>query len=85
MSDLEDEPRTKPDDEARRRDHLRVVEAPARHGAVEGGGAVARPRTIGRLIAQTALIADSAASRREVEDLERGPRRGAARLLGRFR
>jgi len=67
----------------RRRDHLSVVAdttpraVPDRHGS-------ARPRTIGRLIAQTALIADSAVSRRE-SDVEAGGPRRSGRLLGRFR
>lgn len=68
-------------DETRRRDHLRVVSEPA---TAEGVVAPARPRTIGRVIAQTALIADGAMSRRrELTTTE--TRSGVGRLLGRFR
>lgn len=60
---------------------LRLVPEPADSGV----GGAARPRTIGRLIAQTALIADSAVTRRRVADtLPTYPGRGG-RLLGRFR
>ncbi len=72
---------TPPAEETRRRDHLRLVAEPV----VEAGAVPApRPRTIGRLIAQTALIADSAISRRraEPEDARSGM---AGRLFGRFR
>lgn len=64
----------------RRRDHLRLVVEPV----TEPGAAPApRPRTIGRLIAQTALIADSAVTRRSLEPEDQ--RGMAGRLFGRFR
>ncbi len=69
---------------ARSRDHLRLVPSEA---LPVGTPPAARPRTIGRVIAQTALIADSALTRRRMED-DRTPNLGrgvANRLLGRFR
>jgi hypothetical protein len=66
-------------DEPRRRDHLSVVSEPA----VVEGAMPARPRTIGRVIAQTALIADSAVTRRRATPPQES--RGVSRLLGRFR
>lgn len=70
------------------RRHLHVVAEPAPvadAGAIDAMRApAARPRTIGRLIATTALIADSAVTRRRLD--EDMPQRGmAGRLLGRFR
>ncbi|MCZ4497380.1 MAG: hypothetical protein JWM25_1965 [Thermoleophilia bacterium] len=79
------------DSPERRRDHLRLVTAapiPAMAGApVLGATAVPRPRTIGRLIAQTALIADSAVTRKRMDrDLPGNGERGiAGKLLGKFR
>jgi hypothetical protein len=67
-----------PDETPRRRDHLSVVTEPEMIPA----SAAARPRTIGRVIAQTALLADSALHRRRAETPET---RGMGRLLGRFR
>ena len=75
---------TKSDSETptRRRDHLRLVtEQPSVEAEV---AASVRPRTIGRLIAQTALIAETAAMRRK-EQRETPPPRGINRLMGRFR
>ena len=69
---------------ARSRDHLRLVPTEA---LPVGTPPAARPRTIGRIIAQTALIADSALTRRRM-DSDRSPNLGrgvAGRLLGRFR
>ncbi|MCW2950333.1 MAG: hypothetical protein JWN41_1346 [Thermoleophilia bacterium] len=68
--------------DGRRRDHLRlVVEQPSLEAEV---AAAIRPRTIGRLIAQTALIAESATNRRAEERVQ--PPRGIAdRFIGRFR
>lgn len=82
MQAMSDEPRdTTTEAPTRRRDHLRVVEdVPVDLHA----GPPPRPRTIGRLIAQTALIADSAVTRRRLEEPD--ARAGmAGRLLGRFR
>ena len=59
--------------------HLWLVPEPA----LDASAAAPRPRTIGRLIAQTALIADSALTRRRLDDDE--GQRGIGRLLGRFR
>ncbi|MCW2956078.1 MAG: hypothetical protein JWO69_947 [Thermoleophilia bacterium] len=96
MQAMSDEPAT-PDETAtkatdRRRDHLRLVTAtsmPPMAAPVLGDAAVVRPRTIGRLIAQTAMIADSAVQRRKLERDVRdrgGAERGiAGKLLGRFR
>lgn len=67
-------------DETRRRDHLRVIA----DGPVAAGEPPARPRSIGRVIAQTALIADGAISRRAAGTAP-GDARGVGRLLGRFR
>ncbi|MBC7460495.1 MAG: hypothetical protein H7287_03965 [Thermoleophilia bacterium] len=72
-----------PDDDApRRRDHLRLVtEQPSAEAEL---AAAMRPRSIGRLIAQTALIAETAAMRRREQRAE--PQRGGiGRLMGRFR
>lgn len=70
-------------DDARRREHLRLV---ADEPIPAGVPPAARPRTIGRVIAQTALIADSAVTRRRMEDHLPDIGRGmAGRLLGRFR
>jgi hypothetical protein len=67
----------------RRRDHLRLVtELPSAEAET---AAAIRPRTIGRLIAQTALIADSAVMRRREERTEHEARGLTGRLLGRFR
>ena len=79
---MSDAPRTPDDssDEPRRRDHLRVVADPP----VAAGGPPPRPRSIGRVIAQTALIADSAVTRRKAAPTFHEPR-GVGRLLGRFR
>jgi hypothetical protein len=66
-------------DEPRRRDHLSVVTEPA----PAAGAPPARPRTIGRVIAQTALLADSAMTRRRADPPHEV--RGVSRLLGRFR
>ena len=66
-------------DEPRRRDHLSVVTDPP----LPEGAAPVRPRTIGRVIAQTALLADSAMTRRRAEPPNE--LRGVGRLLGRFR
>ena len=85
---MSDEPRhpreSSSDDTSRRRDHLSlVVDAPTPIIA----SPAARPRTIGRVIAQTALIADSAVTRRRVDDRlpDAGGRGMAGRLLNRFR
>ncbi|MCB0879803.1 MAG: hypothetical protein KDC46_12595 [Thermoleophilia bacterium] len=68
---------------ARSRDHLRLVSTPPLEA---GTPPAARPRTIGRVIAQTALIADSAVTRRRLDDRTPDAGRGmAGRLLGRFR
>jgi hypothetical protein len=80
MSDEPRDTRATTSDEPRRRDHLRLVAEPV---AVAGAAPAPRPRTIGRLIAQTALIADSAVSRRRMEPADRGGMGG--RLFGRFR
>lgn len=71
-------------DTPRTRDHLRLVTEPE---TVEAAVAAAgRPRTIGRLIAQTALIAESTVNRRrDHEAAGHGPRGIGERLLGRFR
>ena len=67
----------------RRRDHLRLVTEPP---SVEAETAAAvRPRTIGRLIAQTAMIADTAVMRRSEERGADASRGLAGRLLHRFR
>jgi hypothetical protein len=66
----------------RRRDHLRLVtEQPSVEAEV---AAAIRPRTIGRLIAQTALIAETATMRRR-EEKAVAQRGGIGRLMGRFR
>jgi hypothetical protein len=85
MSESPRTPRESSSDEPRRRDHLSlVVEAPIALAPGELPVPAQRPRTIGRLIAQTALIADSAVNRRRLD--EHGDGRGmAGRLLGRFR
>lgn len=72
-----------PRSDARSRGHLRlVVDGPVDVTAPPA----ARPRTIGRVIAQTALIADSAVTRRRMDSSLPEPGRGmAGRLLGRFR
>ena len=78
-------PPTRVTDEASAVPRLRVVRDDA-GSASRGPGAAPpapRPRTIGRLIAQTALIADSAVARRSEADLQ--PRGVSGRLLGRFR
>jgi hypothetical protein len=72
------------DDTSRRRDHLSLVadaQTPSMALPIE------RPRTIGRVIAQAALIADSAVTRRRVDERlpDAGGRGMAGRLLGRFR
>lgn len=67
-----------PDETPRRRDHLSVVTEPEMIPA----STPVRARTIGRVIAQTALLADSAMTRRRAEPPEA---RGVVRLLGRFR
>jgi hypothetical protein len=77
MSD--DAPTT--DEEPRRRDHLRVITEPE----LPEGAMPARPRTIGRVIAQTALLADSAMHRRHMNAPTQADLRGVGRLLGRFR
>lgn len=64
------------------RDHLRLVLDEPVDPRVPPA---ARPRTIGRVIAQTALIADSAVTRRRMEDRSPESRGVAGRLLGRFR
>lgn len=70
-------------DDAPRRDHLRLVSSDP---VPVGVPPAARPRTIGRVIAQTALIADSAVTRRRMEDRLPDQGRGmTGRLLGRFR
>lgn len=76
---MSDEPRDTADDtsQARRADHLRVVTGPQ-------SAAAAGPRSIGRVIAQTALIADSAVARRRATPPQ-AEARGVGRLLGRFR
>jgi hypothetical protein len=76
---MSDEPRTT-DDSPRSRAHLSVVTDPEMIPA----SAAARPRTIGRVIAQTALMADSAMTRRRAEPPHQS-RGGVGRLLGRFR
>jgi hypothetical protein len=84
MSDEPRHPRDPVSDAApRRRDHLSlIVDVPTPSDARPA----ARPRTIGRVIAQTALIADSAVTRRRVDDRLPEMGRGmAGRLLGRFR
>ncbi|MCW2920245.1 MAG: hypothetical protein JWL76_119 [Thermoleophilia bacterium] len=80
MSDSPRDTRAPKSEEPRRRDHLSLVAEP-----VLAAGAVPapRPRSIGRLIAQTALIADSAVSRRRAELPE--TRGMTGRLFGRFR
>jgi hypothetical protein len=66
-----------------RRDHLSLVRDAPVDASVPPA---ARPRTIGRVIAQTALIADSAITRRRMDDqLPEHGRGVAGRLLGRFR
>jgi hypothetical protein len=66
----------------RRRDHLRLVtEEPTLDAEI---AAAIRPRTIGRLIAQTALIAETASMRRR-EERAAQPLGIAGRLMGRFR
>jgi hypothetical protein len=68
--------------DATSRDHLHLV----REEPIEPGTPpAARPRTIGRVIAQTALIADSAITRRRMEGGAAQGRGVAGRLLGRFR
>lgn len=87
MQGMSDE-RTSPTDgaETRRRDHLSVVADPVRPpDASPLTGAGARPRSIGRLIAQTALIADGAINRRREAADGAHEARGVGRLLGRFR
>ena len=72
---------TENDAPERRRNHLRLVtEEPTLEAEV---AASVRPRTIGRLIAQTAMIAETAALRRR-EQREPQPR-GLGRIVGRFR
>jgi hypothetical protein len=83
MSDEPERP-TPFDDELarRRRQHLRLLpEAATSIGVVPAP----RARSIGRLIAQTALIAESALTRREFDPALGGPRTAAGRFLGRFR
>lgn len=80
MSDSPRDTRAPKSDETRRRDHLRLVAEPE---LAVGAVPAPRPRSIGRLIAQTALIADSAVSRRKLDvPVARGM---TGRLLGRFR
>lgn len=80
MRAMSDDLRTDP---TTRRDHLRLV---AVEPAPPGIPPAARPRTIGRVIAQTALIADSAVTRRHMADHLPDPSRGmTGRLFGRFR
>jgi hypothetical protein len=80
MSDSPRDTRAPKSDETRRRDHLRLVEEPV---VAAGTAPAPRPRSIGRLIAQTALIADSAVTRRRLDVPE--TRGMTGRLLGRFR
>jgi hypothetical protein len=61
-----------------------VVDSPVALAPGELPTPAQRPRTIGRLIAQTALIADSAVNRRRLDEHADG-RGVAGRLLGRFR
>jgi hypothetical protein len=76
---MDDSPRSPERD----RSHLRLVAEPT---IEPGAPASARPRTIGRVIAQTALIADSAMTRRRLSDDAPGAGRSVAgRFLGRFR
>lgn len=81
MSDTPRDTRATESDEPRRRDHLRLVAEPV---LAAGTVPAPRPRSIGRLIAQTALIADSAVSRRRSEVSE-GRSVPGRRLFGRFR
>jgi hypothetical protein len=68
--------------DATSRDHLQLV----RDEPIDPGTPpAARPRTIGRVIAQTALIADSAITRRRMDGGVPEGRGVAGRLLGRFR
>ncbi|MCW2925679.1 MAG: hypothetical protein JWM98_3083 [Thermoleophilia bacterium] len=67
----------------RLRPNLRLVREPVHDPAA--AVPPPRPRSIGRLIAQTALIADSAVNRRESHDVMPEGRGMAGRLLGRFR
>ena len=88
MSDSRDSTATP--EQPRRRDHLRLVTEPAEAGAVDPGALrpdTPRPRSIGRLIAQTAQLADSAVTRRrEQRDTDTEPRGGVGgRLLRRLR
>ena len=86
MSDTPRKNRDRTSDEPRRRDHLSVVTDGPALAPGEVPTHEMRPKTIGRLIAQTALIADSAVARRR-EEPQRSERGGgmAGRLLGRFR
>ena len=80
MRVMSDEPRDHEADTARRADHLRVVTVPV----APASALPARPRSIGRVIAQTALIADGAVARRRAQPpVHEG--RGVGRLLGRYR
>ncbi len=82
MSDETPDTRTTTSDEPRRRDHLRLVAEPV---VAVGAAPAPRPRSIGRLIAQTALIADSAVTRRRISQEDARSGGMAGRLLGRFR
>lgn len=84
MRVMKDDPKSR-DGQARSRDHLTLVPAiETLEAAVAHAG---RPRTIGRLIAQTALIAESTVQRRRdrADEASHGGRRLGERLLGRFR
>jgi hypothetical protein len=80
MSDAPRDTRAPKSDDSRRRDHLRLVAEPV---VAVGAAPAPRPRSIGRLIAQTALIADTAVSRRRAELPD--SRGVTGRLFGRFR
>lgn len=89
MSDSRDTTTTS-EDQPRRRDHLRLVTEPAEAGAVDPGALrpdTPRPRSIGRLIAQTAQLADSAVTRKRDQRETTEPRGGGVggRLLRRLR
>lgn len=85
MDDVRDEPKN------RRGDHLRLVTERAEAGAVDPGALdsrTPRPRTIGRLIAQTAMLAEGAvAKKRGDEPRPAGPPRSglSGRLLRHLR
>jgi hypothetical protein len=72
------------DSKTRSTDHLRLVTDTVEAGAVDPGALdsrTPRPRTIGRLIAQTAMIAEGAVSKRRDARPQGTPRSGLSERL----